>query len=324
MAASKVLVTGGGGFIGSHLIEHLLQQEREVVCLDRFDPREVEAGNLASARGAAGLAVAVGDVLDTDFLNRTFSTFSFDAIVHLAAQVNLRASVENPRPYIDINVAGTTQLLAACARFGVPRFIFASSDSVYGQPKSTPVREATPLRPLSPYAASKAAAEVFCSTYAHLFGLSVAVLRLFSPYGPRQRRELAVSSFTQRIAADEEVHIYGDGSNQRDFTYVSDIVAGIVGALDSPIQGCEVFNLSGGRPISILYLVRLIEKALDKKARVRFLPARREESAVLWADLTRARTVLGYEPRVSIEEGIERFVAWWTAAHPALTREGIS
>ncbi len=313
----RVLITGGGGFIGSHLIESLLHQGREVVCLDRFNPLEVEAGNLAAARGSTALRVAVGDMLDNEFLNHTFSAFQVDAVVHLAAQVNLRASVENPGPYIDANVAGTTNLLAACAKFGIPKFVFASSDSVYGQPERTPIAEDAPLRPLSPYAATKAAAEVFCYTYSRLFGLSVIPLRFFSPYGPRQRPQLAVSSFTRRIATGDEVLIYGDGSSQRDFTYVSDVVAGIEAALDSPVEGFQSINLSGGRPVSMLYLVRLIEQGLGEKARIRFMPARPEESHTLCADLTRARSILNYRPSVPIEDGIALFIAWWKASHSA-------
>ncbi len=313
----RVLVTGGGGFIGSHLIESLLLQGREVVCLDRFNPLELEAGNLVAVRESAGLQTAVGDILDSAFLDRTFSACQIDAVVHLAAQVNLRASVEDPRPYIDANVAGTTNLLAACGRFNVGKFVFASSDSVYGQPEKTPIAEDAPLRPLSPYAATKAAAEVFCYTYSRLVGLPVVALRLFSPYGPRQRPQLAVSSFTRRIAAGEDVLIYGDGSSQRDFTFISDVIAGVQCALDAPVQGFEAINLSGGHPVSILYLVQLIEHGLGMRARLRLMPARPEESHTLSADLARARSILGYQPGVPIEEGIARFIDWWKASPSA-------
>ncbi|HEY8489594.1 MAG TPA: SDR family NAD(P)-dependent oxidoreductase [Dehalococcoidia bacterium] len=314
--SGAVLVTGAAGFIGSHLVERLLAQGRPVVCLDSFDEhydRRQKEANLQEALGGRPVPVLEGDVRDGALLRRVLEEHRVETVVHLAARPGVRPSLEDPRPYVEINVAGTVAVLEACRAAGVRRLLFASSSSVYGESGGLPVPERAPLRPLSPYAASKAAAEQFCSTYASLYGISVVALRFFTVYGPRQRPDMAIRRFTELIDAGREIEVYGDGSSRRDFTYISDVVDGVAACLDLPAGGFQAFNLGGARPVELLHLIDVIQRHLGKEARVRFRPARAGEPATTFADITRAARVLGFRPRVEVEEGVRRFVEWYRA-----------
>ncbi|HXG42062.1 MAG TPA: GDP-mannose 4,6-dehydratase [Dehalococcoidia bacterium] len=315
MDRATFMVTGGAGFLGSHLIEALLALGHRVLCFDRLDPRATWPSEMGWAVRHPGLRVACGDLMDAEALRGAVAGHQVRAVAHLAAQVNLRASVENPGPYVQVNVLGTVNVLQACAGLGVRRVVLASSDSVYGPTESVPIGEEQALRPLSPYAASKVAAEQFAHAFAHVHGLSVVALRLFSPYGPRQRPGLAVSSFVEKVARGDEVTVYGDGTQCRDFTYVSDVVRALVLALQAPLDGFQAINVSGGRPVTIMELMMTIAEALGCRPKVRHLPSRPDESPTLWADLTRAHQLLGYQPQVTLEQGVQSYVRWWLDRH---------
>lgn len=309
-----VLITGAAGFIGSHLAERLLAQGRRVVCLDSFDPyydRAQKEANLREALAGRAAPFVEGDVRDGALLRRVMEEHGVGAVVHLAARPGVRPSLAEPLPYVDINVAGTVAVLEACRAAGVTRFLFASSSSVYGESGGLPVPERAPLRPLSPYAASKAAAEQLCYTYARLYGISMVVLRFFTVYGPRQRPDMAIRRFTELIDAGREIEVYGDGSSRRDFTYVSDVVDGVAACLDLPPGEFQAFNLGGAQPVELLRLIDVIQRHLGREARVRFRPARPGEPATTFADITRAARFLGFRPQVDLEEGVRRFVEWY-------------
>jgi UDP-glucuronate 4-epimerase len=310
---NRVLVTGGAGFIGSHLCERLLEQGREVLVLDNFndfyDPAIKRSNmDLLLARGACRLME--GDIRDQDHVDRVFKTFRPEAIVHLAAMAGVRPSIENPLLYCDINITGTTVILEALRRHRVENFIFGSSSSVYGVNDRLPFSEDDDLsRPVSPYAATKLAGEQLCYTYHHLFDFPVTCLRFFTVYGPRQRPEMAIYLFGKSIRDGLPITVYGDGTSRRDYTYVDDIVDGVVLSLDKPVP-YEIFNLGESRTSSLDELVALLEKSLGRKARVERLPDQPGDVPVTYADISKARRILGYDPQVPIEEGIRRTVEW--------------
>jgi UDP-glucuronate 4-epimerase len=312
----SILVTGGAGFIGSHLLERLLGQGREVVALDNMDafyPRTIKARNLAPLRGRAGFRFVEGDIRDGPLLERLGREARFTAIIHLAARAGVRASVEDPLLCTDVNVQGTVQLLEMARRQGIPRFIFASSSSVYGERSRAPFREEEPFhQPQSPYAASKASGELCSWTYHRLFGLEVACLRFFTVYGPRQRPEMAIHRFTRLIEQGEEVDIYGDGRARRDFTYIDDIISGVLAALERA-RGYRVYNLGNAVTVEVGEVVRMISEALGKPARVRHLPPQAGDVSLTCASIDRARDELGYQPTTPLESGIREFVRWFRA-----------
>lgn len=309
---SRLLVTGGAGFIGSHLCEALLRRGDEVVALDSFDDfydPAVKRANLAACAADHRFTLVEGDIRDPGCVDRAAD--GADGIVHLAARAGVRPSIERPVLYQDVNVAGTLVMLEAARKHGVKRFIFASSSSVYGNNRKIPFSESDSVDlPISPYAATKKAGELLCHTYCHLFGMQVTCLRYFTVYGPRQRPDLAIHKFTRLIEAGRPIPLFGDGSMMRDFTYIDDIMAGTLAAIDR-CQGYHVYNLGESTPISVSDLIAAIENALGKKATVNRLPRQPGDVDRTCADVTRARADLGYEPSTDLPTGLARFVDWF-------------
>ena len=309
----RVLVTGGAGFIGSNLCETLLEQGREILVVDNFndfyDPA-VKRKNIEAALKNPAYSLREGDIRDESFVGEVMTTFRPQAVIHLAAMAGVRPSIENPHLYNDVNIAGTTVLLEAIRKHPIDNFIFGSSSSVYGSHDKVPFSEEDVLsRPISPYASTKLAGEQQCFTYHHLFGVPVTCHRFFTVYGPRQRPEMAIHLFARKILNGEFITLYGDGSSRRDYTYIDDIVDGIVRSLDRP-QGFEIFNLGESRTVALSELVSILESALDLEADIRFEPDQPGDVPVTFADVSKARKMLGYEPMVPIEEGVRRFVKW--------------
>lgn len=309
----RILVTGGAGFIGSHICHRLLAENHEVVILDDFndyyDPA-IKRANIAALDGA--VRVEEGDIRDKIRVLSLFSQEKFDVVIHTAARAGVRPSVKNPQLYIDTNITGTNHLLDAAKQHGTERFIFASSSSVYGLAKKTPFSEDLPLpQTLSPYAATKLAGEHLCGNYSYLFGLRVVCLRFFTVYGPGQRPDLAIHKFTDAIYHGRPIPQYGDGSTRRDYTYIDDILQGVLGAMryDGPLF--DIFNIGENQTITLAELVTEIEKALGKKATIERLPEQPGDMPITSADITKARSLLGYNPKTKIAEGIPKFVEWY-------------
>jgi UDP-glucuronate 4-epimerase len=304
----KVLVTGGAGFIGSHIVAALVQRGDEVVVVDDFndfyDPK-LKRRNVEAFAGCSR-------IIETD-IRGVIPAEDFDSIVHLAARAGVRPSLIEPRLYLDVNVAGTQNVLEYARQSGARKFVFASSSSVYGLSQRVPFTEDnTVCKPVSPYAASKLAGEALCHVYHHLHNLDVVCLRLFSVYGIRQRPDLVINKFTKAILTGKTVDLYGDGSTRRDYTHIDDIVQGVLAALDRPL-GFEIINLGESRAVSLSELVSLIEKATSKRAKVNKVAVQPGEVSVTYADITKARRLLDYCPHIPIEDGIMQFVDWLTA-----------
>jgi UDP-glucuronate 4-epimerase len=309
----KILVTGGAGFIGSHLVERLLRDGNYVEILDNFDdfydPRRKEA-NLADVHPK--IAVHHVDIVDAAAVSRVVGPGKFDLIVHLAARAGVRPSIANPALYVQTNIVGTLNLLEAARAACVPRFVFGSSSSVYGLCRQIPFREDVALQEtISPYAATKLAGEQLCSNFAHLYGLRVVCLRFFTVFGPRQRPDLAIHQFTERILAGRPIRQFGDGSTRRDYTYVDDIVSGVVASMayEGPIF--DVFNLGGNETTSLSDLICAIEEQLKRKAVIEHLPEQPGDLPLTYADISKARAKLGYAPRTSLAAGLTKFIAWY-------------
>lgn len=315
-----ILVTGGAGFIGSHMVERLVKRGDEVVVLDDFntyyDP-EVKQRNIAWAAAQPGVHLIRGEVEDEAAVAAAFAAAPIRAVVHFAARAGVRPSLRDPLLYERVNGRGTTLLLEQSRQRGVERFLFTSSSSVYGVTSRVPFSEEDNAdRPISPYAATKRANELICYTYHHLYGLPIVCMRLFTVYGPRQRPDLAIHSFTKRIWAGEEIGVFGDGQTARDYTFYSDILDGYFAALDRPEPlGYEIFNLGNSHPIKLYALIELIEGALGRKARIRYEPEQPGDVPLTYADISKAGRMLGYQPQVPIEQGIERFCAWYVETY---------
>ncbi len=310
-----ILVTGAAGFIGSHLAERLVHLGYRVIGLDNFDDfydPAIKWHNISTLKTMDSFQPEQGDIRDSSLLNRIFRANDIDVVVHLAALAGVRPSLDKPLLYQDVNVGGTINLLQASRTCGVKKFIFTSSSSVYGLNGQAPFREESNVNyPLSPYAASKAAAELFCRTYSHLYSLPTVVIRPFTVYGPRQRPEMAIHHFVKMIDRGEEVTIFGDGSTGRDYTYIGDIIAGLEAALAYQGDLFQIFNLGASRVVKISYLLKLIEEALGKKARIKYVAPPPGDVPVTLADISKAQAMIGYQPRTNIEEGIALFVRWY-------------
>ena len=310
-----VLITGGAGFIGSHLAERLLAAtEHSLVLLDNFndyyDPRLKQA-NVASVMENPRVTIVPGDFRDAASTARLFREHGVRQVIHLGAFPGVPFSVQHPQWYIETNVGGTLSLLEAAREHPVERFLFASSSTVYGRGAAAPFVEDAPLGiPLSPYGASKRAAEILGLTYHGLHGVPFTVLRLFNVYGPRLRPELALAVFARAILDERPLPLFGDGSTLRDFTHIDDICSGILAAMSAGGVAGECLNLGHDHPIEIRYLIQLIEQAAGKKARIEHHPARAEDMPLTHADLTKSRRLLGYQPQVPIERGVEEYVQW--------------
>ncbi len=311
-----ILVTGGAGFIGSHLVDRLLERGEEVVVVDDFNDYyspKLKWRNLAQALKNPRFHLEQGDIRDFPFLERVFKRYPLKLIVHLAARAGVRPSVEDPLLYEEVNGLGTTNLLELCRRFGVRKFVYGSSSSVYGYSNKVPFSEEDCSdRPASPYAATKRANELICHAYHHLFGLKVVCLRFFTVYGPRQRPEMAIHKFTRLIDQGKEIPVFGDGSSKRDYTYIDDIIQGVLAAIDKDFD-YEIFNLGESQVTDLLTLIHLIEENLGKRARIKFLPFQPGDVPITYADISKAKKFLGYQPQVPIEEGIKRFITWYKA-----------
>ena len=310
----NIRVRGGAGFIGSHLCERLLQAGHAVWALDDlndfYDPA-VKRRNLGEIMGLGKPFVFVeGDITNCASVGKIFQEVEFDQVVHLAARAGVRPSLEQPALYQRVNVEGTTNLLEAARLHGVKKLILASSSSVYGVNSKTPFAESDPIfTPISPYAASKLAGEALGHVYHHVYGMDIAMLRFFTVYGPRQRPDLAIHKFAKRIMTGQPVEVFGNGSTARDYTYISDIIDGIMACTDREF-GCEIFNLGGSQPVALWRLIELLETALGRRAIIKNLPEQPGDVPRTWADVAKAGRRLGYEPKVGNEEGIARFVEW--------------
>ncbi|MBX6314545.1 MAG: GDP-mannose 4,6-dehydratase [Isosphaeraceae bacterium] len=313
----RTLVTGGAGFIGSHLVDRLLADGGEVVVIDNFDPFYAEArkrANLAAAAQNPRFRLLEADIRAAAAMERTIREFQPDAIVHLAARAGVRPSIEQPALYADVNVIGTINLLqAACRVEPRPRFIYASSSSVYGDRPDAPFRETDPVdHPISPYAASKKACELLAHTFHHLYGLPVTGLRFFTAYGPRNRPDLAIAKFADLIERGQPVPMFGDGSTRRDYTYIDDIVDGVVRAIER-CRSHHLYNLGNSHPIALREMIEAIGEALGKRPIIEPLPEQPGDVRQTYADIARATAELGYEPKTPFREGLARFVAWLRA-----------
>jgi UDP-glucuronate 4-epimerase len=310
----RVLVTGGAGFIANHLAMALQAQKADVIILDNFndfyDP-EIKRQNVRDLQKSGPVVLHVVDILDRVNLRKIFDETRPDVVVHLAAWAGVRPSLEKPELYSDVNVTGTVHLLEMAREFSTKCFIFGSSSSVYGGNPKVPFSEEDPVnRPVSPYAATKRAGELLCHTYAHNFGMHITCLRFFTVYGPRQRPEMAIHKFSQLLVQGKEIPIFGSGESRRDYTYVEDIVAGILAAIEVN-PGFDIINLGESQTIALIEMVRHLEDALGKKALLRFLPNQPGDMETTFADIGRARRILGYNPQKPFKEGIRLFADWF-------------
>lgn len=312
----KILVTGGAGFIGSNLVERLLADGHGVAVLDDFNDFYDPGIKRANLKGVLPqIELHEADIRDADAVNRIVSEGKFDSIIHLAARAGVRPSIKEPKLYIDTNISGSFHLLEAARQAGIGRFICASSSSVYGVLKSAPFHEELCLNEtISPYAATKLAVEQLCSNYSHLYGMRTINLRFFTVYGARQRPDLAIHKFTKFIDAGKPIDQYGDGSTRRDYTFIDDILQGIIGCLTYEGQLCDVFNLGESETTTLRELIEQIEAALGKKATINQLPEQPGDVPLTYADISKARRLLGYNPTTKISEGIPKFIEWYRQA----------
>ncbi len=309
----KILLTGAAGFIGWKTAQKLLEQGHTVIGIDNlndyYDP-SIKRWRLSTLEGKENFRFHKVDIENLEALKVLFELYNgFDAVVNLAARAGVRYSIENPHVYFTTNANGTLNLLELSKEFGVKKFVLASTSSLYaGQPM--PFREDLPVNtPISPYAASKKAAEVVCYTYHYLYGLDVSIVRYFTVYGPAGRPDMSIFRFIYKMMKDEPIEIYGDGSQSRDFTYVDDIAEGTVKAL-KPL-GYEIINLGGNQPHRLLEVVKLIEQYLEKRAKVQFKEFHKADLKATWADITKAQKLLDWKPKIPLQEGIKRTVEWF-------------
>ncbi|MDD2440423.1 MAG: SDR family NAD(P)-dependent oxidoreductase [Methanosarcinaceae archaeon] len=309
-----ILVTGCAGFIGSSVVDRLLDSGEEVVGLDNMDSYyepSIKKKNIEHNLQNPNFYFKQTDIRDLKALEKIFKNFKIETIIHLAARAGVRPSIEAPLLYEDVNIKGTLNLLELSKIHKPANLIVASSSSVYGINKKVPFRETDNVdKAISPYAASKKACETFCYTYHHLYGLPIVCLRFFTVYGPRQRPEMAIHKFTRLIDEGLEIQMYGDGTSKRDYTYISDIVDGIIRSMDIK-EGYEILNLGNSKVVELRYLIHLIEKNLGKKAIIKQLPDQPGDVPITYSDISKAKELLGYAPQTSIEEGIEKFVKWY-------------
>jgi UDP-glucuronate 4-epimerase len=310
----NVLVTGGAGFIGSHVVDRLLAENAgAVTILDDFNsfyPPALKHANVAGFNGRA--RIVEGDIRDKALVRGVFEEGKFQAVIHLAARAGVRPSIEQPELYLDVNIKGTFNILEAAKQTGVERVLFASSSSVYGVNPRIPFSEEDALlATISPYAATKLAGEQLCSNYAHLYGLRVVALRFFTVYGPRQRPDLAISKFCRAILEDRAVDKYGDGTTSRDYTYVDDIVDGVMGGLRYDGPTFDIFNLGGSQTVSLNDLIVACEEACGKKAIINALPMQPGDVPRTVADVSKAERLLGFRPKIRVREGVKKFVEWY-------------
>lgn len=310
----KFLITGGAGFIGSHVCDALLQRGDEVICVDNFndyyDPR-IKEKNVEHNLNNSNFTLFKVDITDLERLRYIFQTQQPDKIVHLAARAGVRPSISQPFLYEKVNIQGTLNLLELSKEFKIKNFVSASSSSVYGNREKGPFSENDDVNnPISPYAATKKFGELICYTYHHLHGLNTSCLRFFTVYGPRGRPDMAPLKFTKLIDSEQQIQVYGDGTSRRDYTYIKDIVKGILAALDKNYP-YEIFNLGNSHPIELNYFISTIEEAVGKKADRINVGKQQGDVEVTFADTTKTEKLLGFKPDTDIKEGIKKMVQWY-------------
>lgn len=321
----NIVITGGAGFIGSHLCEALLCSGNRIEVIDNFNDfynPNIKRRNIKEIRDMmkvrnipeSNFNLHECDIRDKEAIGKIINK-DIDIVVHLAAMAGVRNSIENPELYFQVNVLGTLNILEACKTSNVSKVVFASSSSVYGNNKTVPFEEEDRVDfPISPYAATKKSGELICYTYHLLYSFSIASLRFFTVYGPRQRPDLAIHKFTEKIFNGKEIPIYGDGTTKRDYTYISDIVDGILKAIEwvnKNDNSYEIFNLGESRTISLNFMIDTIEKAIGEKAKKKILPMQGGDVNITYADITKAKQMLGYNPSMRFEAGIEEFIDWY-------------
>src|SRR5688572_29435563 len=313
----NILITGGAGFIGSHLVDHLLEEgEWTVTVIDDFNDfyaPEIKRHNISAHDKHPAYNLIEADIRDQSALSQVFNQTQFDAIVHLAARAGVRPSLNDPQLYTETNINGTLNLLEQARQHRVKQFVFGSSSSVYGINAKVPFSEDDPIRqPISPYAATKAAGELLCHTYSHLYDMRTVCLRFFTVYGARQRPDLAIHKFSRLISEGKPVPVFGDGRTRRDYTFVDDIVQGVRAAIDYDRSDYEIFNLGESETVELNDLIKLLEENLGKRAIIERHPMQPGDVPLTFADISKARALLGYNPNTKIEQGIPKFTEWFT------------
>jgi UDP-glucuronate 4-epimerase len=318
----NILVTGGAGFIGSNLVDRLLSEgDWQITVVDDFndfyDP-SIKRANIAQHLSNADYRLIEADIRDFYSLEEVFNEGRFDCVVHLAARAGVRPSLTETRLYVETNINGTTNLLELAKQHGVKQFVFGSSSSVYGENKKVPFSEDDPIfNPISPYAATKAAGELICHTYSHLYGMRIVCLRFFTVYGARQRPDLAIHKFAKLIDAGQPIPVFGDGTTRRDYTYIDDIIAGVRAAIEYDQSNYEIINLGESRTVELRELIGLLEGALGNRAEIDQQPTQPGDVPQTFADIAKARRLLNYDPQTQIEDGINKFVEWFRATKKA-------
>jgi len=312
----SILITGGAGFIGSHLVDRLLSEgDWRIVVVDDFNDfysPSIKRDNIREHVKSPNYKLVEADIRDHATLEKAFAETNFDCIVHLAARAGVRPSLKEPQLYVETNINGTMNLLELARAHGVKQFVFGSSSSVYGVSEKVPFAEDDPIfKPISPYAATKAAGEFICHTYSHLYGMRIVCLRFFTVYGARQRPDLAIHKFAKLISQGKPIPVFGDGSTRRDYTYIDDIIAGVRAAIDYQATNYEVINLGESRTVELRELIALIEKELGARAEIDRQPPQPGDVPQTFADISKARRLLNYNPQTEIESGIKRFIEWF-------------
>ena len=312
----NLLITGGAGFIGSHLVDRLLATNVERITVvddfnDFYNP-SIKRDNIREHLKDLRYSIHEADIRDLAALADVFNKSNFDCVVHLAARAGVRPSLSEPQLYTETNINGTVNLLELARQHDIMQFVFGSSSSVYGINAKVPFSEDDPIRqPISPYAATKGAGELLCHTYSHLYGLRCICLRFFTVYGPRQRPDLAIHKFAKLISQHQPIPVFGDGSTRRDYTYIDDIIDGVTAAIDYDKSNYEVINLGESRTVELRELISLLEKELDTHAIIERQPPQPGDVPQTFADVSKARALLNYQPKTQIEEGLRRFVEWF-------------
>jgi UDP-glucuronate 4-epimerase len=323
----NILITGGAGFIGSHLVDLLMAEGGWRITVvddfnDFYDPG-IKRENVRTRLASPDFKLVEADIRNYEQLSRAFGEAGLDCIVHLAARAGVRPSLKEPRLYVETNINGTLNLLELARTHGVKQFVFGSSSSVYGMNSKVPFSEDDPIfNPISPYAATKAAGELICHSYAHLYDMRIVCLRFFTVYGARQRPDLAIHKFAKLISAGKPIPVFGDGTTRRDYTYIDDIIAGVRAAIDYDQSNYEVINLGESRTVELRELISLLEKSLDQHAAIDRQPVQPGDVPQTFADITKARRLLGYHPQTQIEEGVEKFIEWFRENQSASFERG--
>jgi UDP-glucuronate 4-epimerase len=315
----NILVTGGAGFIGSHLVDQLLSESSwSITVVDDFNDfysPEIKRSNIKGHLKHSNYRMVEADIRDDAKLAEIFQETDFSVIVHLAARAGVRPSLSEPKLYTETNINGTVNLLELAREHGIKQFVFGSSSSVYGVNEKVPFAENDPIfQPISPYAATKAAGELICHTYSHLYDIRTVCLRFFTVYGARQRPDLAIHKFSKLITKGKPIQVFGDGSSRRDYTYIDDIIQGVRSAIDYDRSIHEVFNLGESQTVTLTELIELIEKSLGQKAVIDRQPWQPGDVPATFADISKSRRLLDYDPKTKIQDGIPKFVEWFRSS----------